>query len=58
MAATTAKELLNEPVSVCTRYDGALWEQLKDSAKRSLRSVNAEVNYRLRSSFEHDQASA
>jgi len=33
MAATTAKELLNEPVAHCTRYDGALWEQLKDSAK-------------------------
>ena len=60
MAATTAKDLLSDPVPVSMRFDGALLEQLKDSAKRSLRSVNAEVNYRLKASFERepDQAAA
>ena len=54
MADTNAKHLLNDPVPVSMRFDGALLEQLKDSAKRSLRSVNAEVNFRLRASFECD----
>jgi hypothetical protein len=60
MAATTAKDLLIDPVPVSMRFDGALLEQIKDSAKRSFRSVNAEVNFRLKASFERelDQAAA
>jgi hypothetical protein len=52
MAETTAKDLLSDPVQVSVRFDGALMQRLKDSAHRSLRSVNAEVNYRIRASFE------
>jgi hypothetical protein len=51
MAETTAKGLLNDPVQVSVNFDGALMQQLKDSARRSLRSVNAEINYRIRASF-------
>jgi hypothetical protein len=54
MAATTAKDLLSDPVPVSMRFDAPLLEQLKDSAKRSLRSVNAEVNFRLKASFERE----
>jgi hypothetical protein len=52
MAATTAKNLLTNPVPVTVRFDEALLKQLQESAKRSLRSVNAEINHRLRSSLE------
>ena len=60
MAATTAKNLLTDPVPVTVHFDGALLRQLQDSAKRSLRSVNAEINHRLRASLERkaDQPSA
>jgi hypothetical protein len=60
MAATTAKNLLTDPVPVTVRFDGTLLRQLQASAKRSLRSVNAEINHRLRSSLERkaDQPSA
>lgn len=54
MADTTAKDLLSNPVPMSMRFDGSLLEQLKDSAKRSLRSVNAEVNFRLKASFERE----
>jgi hypothetical protein len=54
MAETTAKGLLNDPVPVSMRFDAGLLEQLRASAKRSLRSVNAEANYRLAASFEHE----
>jgi hypothetical protein len=53
MADTTAKGLLNDPVPVSIRFDAGLLEKLRASAKRSLRSVNAEANYRLAASFEH-----
>jgi hypothetical protein len=52
MAATTAKNLLTDPVPVTVRFDGTLLRQLQASAKRSLRSVNAEINHRLRASLE------
>jgi hypothetical protein len=60
MAATTAKHLLTNPVPVTVRFEGALLKQLQESAKRSLRSVNAEINHRLRSSLERkaDQPAA
>lgn len=51
MAATTAKDLLTDPVQLSVRFDGQLMQQLRDSAKRSYRSVNAEINVRVRDSF-------
>jgi hypothetical protein len=51
MAETTAKDLLSDPIQVSVRFDGALMERLRDAARRELRSVNAEVNYRIRASF-------
>ena len=54
MAATTAKDLLSEPVPMSGRLEGLLVQQRKDSAKRSLRSVNAELNHRIRRSFERE----
>ena len=60
MATTTAKHLLSDPVPVTVRVEGALLRQLRESAKDSLRSVNAEINHRLRASLERkaDQPSA
>jgi hypothetical protein len=52
MASTTAKNLLTDPVPVTVRFEGALLRRLQESARRSLRSVNAEINHRLRASFE------
>ena len=60
MATTTAKNLLNDPVSVTVRFEEDLLRQLEESAKRSLRSRNAEINPQLRSSLERkaDEPSA
>jgi hypothetical protein len=52
MATTTAKNLLNDPRSVTVRFEEALLRQLEASAKRSLRSRNAEIIHQLRSSLE------
>jgi hypothetical protein len=52
MATTTAKDLLADPVPVSVRFEGTLLQQLRDAARQSLRSVNAEINHRIRSSFE------
>ena len=52
MATTTAKNLLNDPVTVTVRFEEALLRQLEESAKRSLRSRNAEIIHQLRSSLE------
>ena len=52
MALTTAKHLITNPVPVRVRFERALLRQVQESAKRSLRSVNAEINHRLRASFE------
>jgi metal-responsive CopG/Arc/MetJ family transcriptional regulator len=60
MATTTAKSLLHDPVSVTVRFEEDLLRQLEESAKRSLRSRNAEINHQLRSSLERkaDESSA
>jgi hypothetical protein len=60
MAGTTAKDLLSDPVYVSVRFNSALLQQLKAAAKNSFRSVNAEINHRIRGSFESkaDEASA
>jgi hypothetical protein len=58
MAATTAKDLLNDPVPLSVRFDAAVLAQLRASAKRSLRSVTAEINWRVRNSFEQESGEA
>ena len=60
MASRTAKNLLDDPVPMTVRFEGVLLQRLQESAKLSLRSVNAEINHRLRSSLERkpDQSSA
>jgi len=59
-AFTTAKRLLTDPVLITVRVEEELRRQLQESAKDSFRSVNAEINHRLRASFERkaDQAFA
>lgn len=56
MAPTTAKFLMRDPVPMTLRVDEALLRQLQESAKRSLRSVNAEINHLLRASLEKRKA--
>lgn len=60
MALTTAKNLLDDPVPMTVRFEGVLLRRLQESAKISLRSVNAEINHRLRSSLDRkpDKSSA
>ena len=52
MAENTAKELLEKPVQLSVRFETELLERLKKSAKGSLRSVSAEINYRVRQSYD------
>jgi hypothetical protein len=54
----TAKHLLDDPIVRTTRLDGELLQKLKEAADKSLRSVNAEINFRLRNSFKSDEAAA
>ena len=51
MAETTARDLFTDPVQISVRFDGPIMRQLKACALRELRSVNAEINYRIRKSF-------
>ena len=59
MAITTAKKIFTEPRAVNVRFESTLLQQVKDAARHSFRSVNAEINSRLRDSFESkaDEAS-
>jgi hypothetical protein len=50
----TAKHLLKAPKVRTTRFDDELLRKLKEAADKSLRSVNAEINYRLGKSFDAD----
>jgi hypothetical protein len=52
MSENTAKELLDKPVQLSVRFETELFERLKKSAKGSLRSVSAEINYRVRQSYD------
>jgi predicted HicB family RNase H-like nuclease len=49
---------LEDPVFMNLRLDGALHEQLIEAAKRSVRSLNGEILYRLRSSFDRQETAA
>jgi hypothetical protein len=48
----------NDPVKLRVRLTEELRQRLSDAAKGSLRSLNSEILYRLRSSFESDEAAA
>jgi hypothetical protein len=53
-----ARHLLEDPRPFKLRCEGELLERIREAAKESLRSVNAEINGRLRDSFDHkDQVS-
>ena len=40
------------------RFDEELHQKIVEAARRSVRSINAEMLYRLRSSFQKDEQSA
>lgn len=44
-----------EPVELRTRCDPALRQKIKAAAEDSVRSMSAEIAYRLQKSFEHDE---
>jgi hypothetical protein len=50
--ANSRDSLLTERVQVSVRFDEALRQRLEDAAKASLRSMNAEIIFRLKTSFE------
>jgi hypothetical protein len=41
-------------VNISLRFDKALYQRLVEAAKREVRSLNGEVNYRLRQSIERE----
>jgi predicted HicB family RNase H-like nuclease len=49
---------LSDPVHMTLRFDEELRQQLADAANRSVRSMNSEIIFRLRTSFERDEAIA
>ena len=44
----------HDPVTRTLRFDEDLSQRLKEAATRSVRSVNSEIVFRLRSSFEQE----
>lgn len=44
--------ILSEPIQLSVRFEAELLEQIRNAARHSLRSTNAEINHRLRASFE------
>jgi Arc-like DNA binding domain len=44
----------SEPVGLTVRFNEKLRQQLADAADRSVRSMNGEIVFRLKTSFEHD----
>jgi hypothetical protein len=50
------KQINDRAPAFTLRYDDALRRQLIDAAQRSIHSVNSEIVYRLKSSFEQDAA--
>ncbi len=54
--ALTAKGLLDDPTALKIRCESELLQKLREAASNSLRSVNAEINFRLYNSFKSDEA--
>ena len=48
----------NDPVHLTLRFDEELRQQLEDAANRSIRSMNSEIIFRLRTSLQRDEALA
>jgi hypothetical protein len=46
----------SKPVILSLRFSEALHRQIADEAKRSVRSINSEIVYRLKMSFEREAA--
>jgi len=44
----------HDPVTRTLRFDEDLRQRLQEAASRSVRSVNSEIIFRLRSSFEQE----
>jgi hypothetical protein len=55
---TTHERGSNDPVNLTLRFDEELRQQLEDAANRSIRSMNSEIIFRLRTSFQRDEAVA
>jgi hypothetical protein len=51
-----AERGLSDPVARTLRLDEELRQRLADAANRSVRSVNSEIIFRLRASFEGNEA--
>jgi predicted HicB family RNase H-like nuclease len=45
----------NGPVAFTVRFNEDLRQRLANAANRSVRSINSEIIFRLRSSFEQDE---
>jgi hypothetical protein len=52
MAKTNVKGLLTNPYTISLRLDGRTYGRVKSSAEQNFRSVAAEINYRLKKSFD------
>jgi len=52
------KRGLHEPIALTLRFNEDLRQQLADAASRSVRSMNSEIVFRLRTSFEQDEGEA
>jgi len=52
------KRGLHEPIALTLRFNEDLRQQLADAASRSVRSMNSEIVFRLRTSFEQDEGAA
>jgi len=50
--ANSRDDLPTERIQVSVRFDEALRQRLEDAAKASLRSMNSEIIFRLKTSFE------
>ena len=51
-----AERRLRTPVTRTLRFDEALRQQLEKAASRSVRSVNSEIVFRLRSTFRQESS--
>jgi predicted HicB family RNase H-like nuclease len=49
---------LSDPVHMTLRFDEELRQRLADAANRAVRSMNGEIIFRLRSSFDREEAAA
>jgi Arc-like DNA binding dprotein len=45
-----------QPVELRARCDAALRQKIRAAAEEAVRSMSAEIAYRLEKSFEHDEA--